>query len=603
MTMHERPTQESLTRRVAGSAAGAIGRGYLIAERELKGKGNDSTAQPGLATEAFPTGAVTGTDGRLLTPATRRKTSQEAAVVVATPAKRDRVVTETVHTAPKADSRSVNKTPRRQRREAGAAYAANEVIAAEEDRDNHGNNRRGNWTAVSGFAIAGAILFAATRGNGGAPIAFATSSPSMPPSGPESFPPPTASPTAQLKDSAAPSETTRSINQLDVQTLIKLLQADPKNIHASDYTLTFGNWSIVYGDNTTRYPGAVMAIDNATGQAHLVSTLNTSELKTVGQGYTDGMVPGKDKAISWVLAPGTYMPLKQITEWPVQPGQTSGDATAQALKGQADLEARTQPLVCTLTVTESLQAISENTQDLSNAPQWQPDTSMTADEVAAKYGVSGLATDGSKWHRSADGYGWTLDVDQTGASSIVSLPDAVGQAYVDDINPDSNGHNVVAVSLGVGTKAPVRQITLYIGVPKGMEQEVLDYVFKQHVNKELGLFNPNDAQIGVYVVKVPETICPIGPTSKAEQSAAIARATAEIANAHWYDGFVKQFGSAVKPLTNGTNGIVITEKTPVTVTLSDGQVMDYWDGKTSHTAVPGPLTVKGVLIGTIYPHK
>jgi hypothetical protein len=136
-----------------------------------------------------------------------------------------------------------------------------------------------------------------------------------------------------------------------------------------------------------------------------------------------------------------------------------------------------------------------------------------------------------------------------------------------------------------------------------LKQQILDYAFKQHVMKELGYYDQSDAQIGVFVVKVPETICPIGPMSKAEQSAAIARATAEIANAHWYDGYVKQYGTAVKPLTDGTNGIVITENKPVTITLSYEQVMDYFDGKTTYKGVTGPLTVNGVLIATIYPHK
>jgi hypothetical protein len=373
-------------------------------------------------------------------------------------------------------------------------------------------------------------------------------------------------------------------------------------IHAGNYALTIDNWTIIY-DHTN--PGAVMEVDPS-GQAHLVSTLNTQELSTVGQGYTDGIVPGKDQAISWVLAPGTYMPLRGITEWPVLAGQTPESATEIAFQGQAALEANTQPKVCILKGTESLQAVPENTQDLSNAPKWQPDTSMTADEVAAKYGVSGLATDGSKWHKSADG-GWTLDVDQTGASSIVSLHDAVGQAYVDDQNPDSNGHQVAAVTFGVGTEAPVRGITIYIGVPKGMEQEVLDYAFKQHVNKELGLFNPNDAQIGVYVVKVPETICPIerqaSPTSAPTQAEIKAKATAaatEIANTPWYKQFVDKLPANTTSLLSD-GGLKIKESTPKTITVPAGYEAIYWNGSKT-VKIDGPITIT-TAEGTIYKTK
>jgi len=637
--MKQEQERPSLVRRAAGSALKAVGRGYFAAGTELTGERNNSAiqqprlnltpiAQPGLAEEAFPAGAITGTDGRLLRPATSTAPAARPAGLNAenvapaadaaaahTPARRPaRAAARTAAT------RNVDNAVTHRRRSTANNVDSDSVVIRgvrvntrrqrSGDTDSEDTRNRGhhvNWAAVSGLAIAGAIVWTGLRGNGGVATASASGSPDH--SGT-----PTGSLNPSILPSASASETLGNVSQLDVQTLIKLLQADPKNIHAGNWALNFGNWSIVYGDNTTRYPGAVMAVDTETGQAHLVSTLNTSELQTTGQGYTDAMVPGNEQGnhqeLSWVLAPDTYMPLKQITEWPVQPGQTPESATETALQGQAALEANKQPNVCTLEVTQSLQAIPENTQDLSNAPEWQPDTSLTPDQVAQRIGITGWAIDGSKWHKSTDGFGYTLDVDPSGMSSVVDMQNAIGQAYVDNPNPDSNGHNVTAVTLGDGTKAPIRQVTVYLFKDNGqnmspeLKQQILDYAFKQHVMKELGYYNANDAQLGVYVVKVPKTICPIerqsSPTSAPTQAEITAKATAaatEVVNTPWYKQFVDVLpAGTTSVLSDG--GLKIKENSSKNITIPAGYEIIYWDG-TKTVTKDGPVIVS-TAEGTIY---
>jgi hypothetical protein len=81
--MQEQPTRVSLTRKVAGAAAGAIGRGYLIAERGLKGAKHDNlTGQPvgvGAVPAIQPTQAELGTSIPVATPdvAVRPTTSRK----------------------------------------------------------------------------------------------------------------------------------------------------------------------------------------------------------------------------------------------------------------------------------------------------------------------------------------------------------------------------------------------------------------------------------------------------------------------------------------------------------------------------------------------
>lgn len=337
-----------------------------------------------------------------------------------------------------------------------------------------------------------------------------------------------------------------------------------------------------------------MKVDTETGQAHLVSTLNTSELKTVGQAYWDGIVPGpkENQAISLVLAPGVSVPVKEITEWPVLAGQASDDATKLAFDGQVTLEANTQPKVCTIQIDESAQATADVV--LGEAPQWEAIKIPDAATAAKSFGRDAYSSNPDNWESVDNGFGWKLKANKDGSNSIVEMTDldgrgAVGQTYWDVQNDDSNGHNVVAGTLAPHTMALVREVTVYAGVPQGMEQAVTDYAFRQAQHLE---FN---TQLGVWVVKVTKTVCPAGPMPITELNAAIARATAEIANptarptvrptskpdatpsptGDWMLPYEQEVGDTrAHPLAEFTNGLKIENGAPVLITIYAGEKID-----------------------------
>jgi hypothetical protein len=278
--------------------------------------------------------------------------------------------------------------------------------------------------------------------------------------------------------------------------------------------------------------------------------------------------------------------VRETTEWPVLAGQTADQATQLAFDGQVKLEAGTQPKVCTMQVDESAQATADVV--LGEAPQWEALKIPDAATAAKSFGRDAYSSNPDNWESVDNGFGWKLKANKDGSNSIVEMTDldgrgAVGLTYWDVKNNASNGHDVVAGVLAPHTMALVREVTVYAGVPKGMEKAVTDYAFKQALHLE---FN---TQLGVWVVKVTKTVCPAGPMPIVEQNAAVARATAEIANTTLYQQFVDKLPAGTTSLLSD-GGLKIKESTPQQITVPEGYRIIYWNGKTAITK-DGPITV------------
>ncbi len=385
-----------------------------------------------------------------------------------------------------------------------------------------------------------------------------------------------------------PSETAESF---DIQSILKSIRGD---VYFKDST----NWHLI-ADNGT--PGAVMAPDS-TGMNHVVSTLGNA----VGQAYWDAKVAGEHKAISLVLAPNVAMPVRGITEWPVQPGQTSEQATEAALQGQAALEASTQPNVCTLEVTDSAQAISGTKFDLSNPPQWEA-KKISAEQAATLFGRDVWSMDASHWSKAPDGYGMVLKPNPDGSNSMVEMTDAVGQAYWDA--KVAGEHQAIAGTLAPGATAPVRGITVYDGVPQGMEDAVTTYAHKQAVNLEI------DTQEGVWVIKVSKSVCPVNTSTSATAeptSVAVAKPTVRPATKPTAEQTAQPTAAPdwritlenAEKLTDrgqllSDGGLkIVYGDTAITVTIDGTEKLLYWDGA-KNVKVEGPAS-RMINEGTVY---
>jgi len=367
-----------------------------------------------------------------------------------------------------------------------------------------------------------------------------------------------------------------------------------KSIKGDGYALTIDNWHLITDNGN---PGAVMSADRS-GLNHVVSTLDTPSLSTVAQAYWEGNVQGANKAISVVFGPGLSVPVREATEWPVQPGQTPEQATEIAFQGQVNLEKATQPNVCVAYVDASTQAIPENRPvDLGPAPEWQP-KQMTADKVAATYGAldpewAGKAT---SWIKNVDTSGnwdgsWILQANPNGMLSRVTLPDAIGQAYipakVDGSNP------AITFTLGVGTTMDVEIITVYPGVPQELAKRVLEYAHMQEVKLELGDYGMDKQQLGVYVLRVPKTYCPTPDTSTSVAPSPTAKpeATTSPVQADWRLSFEKSLGiKRAHPLAGFSNGLKIENGPKVFVTITKGERIDTPTGS-FNGPWKGPVTV------------
>ncbi len=382
----------------------------------------------------------------------------------------------------------------------------------------------------------------------------------------------------------------------------KLGSFDAAVVGKDTYSKDNSHWGPIK-DSNGLIIGNVMA-PNPDGTNSLVSTP-----RMVAQAYWDAKVEGKHQAIGLVIAPDLTVPVRGISEYPVLPGQTDQAALQMAFDGQVKLEHQTQPNVCTLEITNSIQAVTGNEQTVAQ-DMWEAEK-LTREQAAQRFGVKGdgWSDNPANWEPVDNGYGMMLTVRPHGLNSLVRMDHAVGQAYVDGsfAQDATNGHQVIAETLGVGVEAPVRKVTVYAGVPQGMEEAAANNAFAKAVNLEInGLGDPSKAQEGVYVVLVSRSDCPAEAkqtktTSRVNSSTeANPSATPATTNGHpsWENNIYASVShKRLSQLPDG--GLKIASGNAISVRLNAGEKMTYWNGHKAITVV-GPRLVTGVYEASIY---
>jgi hypothetical protein len=450
---------------------------------------------------------------------------------------------------------------------------------------------------IGGGLVSIALAMTLLQG-GGAPVASATGSPERPTDAPTALITPEPSAAAGTPN---PGETVLNVNNLDVQTLISLFKLNPSLVQAfqaDGYALNPNNLSITY-DKDSNVPGVIIKDDKTTGLSHLIATLNSKDLTTVAQGYWDAKLPlTKDQnlnhqAISFALAPGNLLPAKEVTEWAVDQNQTI-NATNQALKGQAKLEAGTQPNVCTLEITKTIQAVNGNEQTV-NPDNWEAEK-LTPKQAASLYGRDAYSENYKNWKATPDGFGMVLQKPEDGTNTIIDTVNAVAQVYWDVKMPNSvsEGHQVVAGTLAPNVTAPVREATVY-KIPDAVVESVKDdatlNAWAKHVNLEInGLADPNSGQTpdlnkiqkGVYVALVTNSVCPLpsNSTTTAEPTNAttVSPEATPAPTADWmlsYENFLNKSGVDRAHLLAGTtNGLKIEVGPKIKISIGKGEKID-----------------------------
>jgi hypothetical protein len=332
-----------------------------------------------------------------------------------------------------------------------------------------------------------------------------------------------------------------------------------------------GNWSTIIIDGIKR--GEVLKPE-LTGIYSVVDTY-----QAVGQAYWDAKVSGEHQAIGLVIAPDLTLPVRGISIYPLA-GEDSQTALQRAFDGQVTLEHQTQPNVCTLEITNSIQAVSGNEQTVGQ-DMWQAEK-LTPKQAAEKFGRDAWSQNPENWKIVDNGFGVKLAVNPNGSNSIVEMNGAIGQAYWDA--KVLGEHQAIAGTLGVGVIAPVRGITVYSGVPTGIENTAVGNAFAKAVNLEIG------TQPGVYVVLVSKSDCPTGETTSHTNPSATAAPKAEATAmpkasqtakpeatpnpTNWMLPFEKSLGERAHPVKGFSNGLKIELGKKVKVTITKGERID-----------------------------
>jgi len=350
------------------------------------------------------------------------------------------------------------------------------------------------------------------------------------------------------------------------------------------WSQNLANWGPIVIDGKTE--GVVMNAE-PTGRNSIVNTD-----MSVAQAYWDAKISeGKsNSAIGLVIAPNLTVPVRMVSEYPLN-GEDGKAATQRAFEGQVTLEHQTQPGVCTLEITNSIHAVKGNEQTVSQ-DMWQAEK-LTPEQAAAKFGRDAWSKNSSNWTSVDEGFGAKLTVNPDGTNSIVAMDGAVGQAYWDGsfTQEATNGHQVTAGTLRPGVIAPVRGVTVYAGVPAGMEDAAAGNAFAKAVNLEInGLGQPERAQEGVYVVLVSKSDCPAAEQPAQTNPGATAAPTPESTAkptvsptakpeatpnpTSWMLPFEKSLGDRAHPLAGFSNGLKIDLGKKVKVAITKGERID-----------------------------
>lgn len=379
----------------------------------------------------------------------------------------------------------------------------------------------------------------------------------------------TTNPSGLEKGTPNPSEAAGSVDLASIAGL-------GKDAYSKDVT----NWAPIKGTDG-KVIGGVM-----TPEPHGLNSI--VEVKGVAQAYLDAKVNGSHKAIALVIPDGETFPVRGISVYP-----TDTDAK-NAFDGALKLENETQPGVYVAEVCDTMQAVPENRQDLSNPAQWEAEK-ITAEEAAKRFGKDDWSKNPANWTLTPDGYGSVLKVNPTGLNSVIFTDKAVAQAYWDA--KVEGIHKAIALTLGVGVELPVRGATVYAGVPEGMENEAADYAFKQAINLEI------DTQPGVFVGEICKTAQAKTETAvSTDQPSATTQPEATTKPGSnptpepttkpvdWRLGFEKaeKLTDRAKLLPDG--GLKIVSGDAVKITIDKSEKIVYWDGTKVVTKV-GPFTV------------
>lgn len=359
------------------------------------------------------------------------------------------------------------------------------------------------------------------------------------------------------------------------------------------------NWSPIFNNGVQT--GEVLTPE-PTGKNSVVTTLDG-----VGQAYWDARVSGDHQAIGLVIAKNLTLPVRGISVYPNN-GEDAGAHLERAFQGQVKLERDTQPNVCTLEVTNSIQAVAGNEQSVSQ-DMWQAEK-LTPQQAAAKFGRDAWSQNPDNWTSVDDGFGMKLAVNPNGLNSTVLMDGAVGQAYW-DANV-AGEHQAIAGTLGVGVEAPVRGVTVYAGVPNGMEDGALGNAFAKAVNLEI------KTQPEVYVVKVQKSVCPTGEKTPSTDTQPSAQPTEQPTAApttvptekpsqaptgndlSWENNIKAEVPSdRLAQLPDG--GLKIKDGSVLSISINANEKAVYWNG-TKTVTVTGPATFKAG-VASIYKIK